>query len=52
MPRNTHQHSQERRYYVDACLPAGRDAWSSVDIEDPNPLTLASVLSYQKKASA
>lgn len=28
------------------------DAWSSVDIEDPNPLTLASVLDYQKKASA
>ena len=28
------------------------DAWSSVDIEDPNPLTLASVLSYQKKALA
>ncbi len=26
------------------------DAWSSVDIEDPNPLTLASVLGYQKKA--
>jgi len=26
------------------------DAWSSVDIEDPNPLTLASILSYQKKA--
>lgn len=26
------------------------DAWSAVDIEDPNPLTLASVLSYQKKA--
>jgi len=26
------------------------DAWSSVDIEDPNPLTLASVLRYQKKA--
>ena len=28
------------------------DAWSSVDIEDPNPLTLASVLNYQKKALA
>lgn len=28
------------------------DAWSSVDIEDPNPLTLASVLSYQKRALA
>ena len=26
------------------------DAWSSVDIEDPNPLTLASVLSYREKA--
>ena len=26
------------------------DAWSSVDIDDPNPLTLASVLNYQKKA--
>jgi len=26
------------------------DAWSSVDIEDPNPLTLASVLNYQKRA--
>jgi hypothetical protein len=26
------------------------DAWSSVDIEDPNPLTLASVLSYQARA--
>jgi len=25
------------------------DAWSSVDTEDPNPLTLASVLSYQKR---
>lgn len=25
------------------------DAWSSVDIEDSNPLTLASVLGYQKK---
>jgi len=28
------------------------DAWSSVDIEDPNPLTLASILNYQKKALA
>ena len=28
------------------------DAWSSVDIEDPNPLTLASVLDYQKMALA
>ena len=28
------------------------DAWSSVDIEDPNPLTLASVLNYQKRALA
>ncbi len=28
------------------------DAWSSVDIEDPNPLTLASVLNYQNKALA
>jgi hypothetical protein len=28
------------------------DAWSSVDIEDPNPLTLASVLGYQKRAVA
>ncbi|HEX9916169.1 MAG TPA: C1 family peptidase [candidate division Zixibacteria bacterium] len=27
------------------------DAWSSVDIEDPNPLTLASVLNYKKRAS-
>lgn len=26
------------------------DAWSSVDIEDPNPLTLASVLSYRERA--
>lgn len=26
------------------------DAWSSVDIADPNPLTLASVLNYQKRA--
>ena len=25
------------------------DAWSSVDIEDPNPLTLASVLSYRER---
>jgi C1A family cysteine protease len=25
------------------------DAWSSVDIEDPNPLTLASVLEYKEK---
>ena len=27
------------------------DAWSSVDIEDPNPLTLASVLQYTKAVS-
>jgi len=27
------------------------DAWSSVDIEDPNPLTLASVLSYAQAVS-
>ena len=26
------------------------DAWSSVDIADPNPLTLASVISYQTRA--
>ena len=26
------------------------DAWSSVDIEDPNPLILASVISYREKA--
>lgn len=26
------------------------DAWSSVDIEDPNPLTLASVLRYRERA--
>jgi len=26
------------------------DAWSSVDIEDPNPLTLASVLDYRERA--
>ena len=26
------------------------DAWSSVDIDDPNPLTLASVLSYRERA--
>jgi len=26
------------------------DAWSSVDIEDPNPLTLASVINYREKA--
>ncbi len=25
------------------------DVWSSVDIEDPNPLTLASVLRSQKR---
>jgi len=28
------------------------DAWSSVDIEDPNPLTLASVLKYRGRALA
>ena len=28
------------------------DAWSSVDIEDPNPLTLASILSYRERALA
>ena len=28
------------------------DAWSSVDIEDPNPLTLASILDYQNRALA
>ncbi|MCK5491938.1 MAG: hypothetical protein KAJ14_02370, partial [Candidatus Omnitrophica bacterium] len=27
------------------------DAWSSVDIEDPNPLTLASVMSYAQAVS-
>jgi len=26
------------------------DAWFSVDIEDPNPLTLASVLEYRERA--
>jgi len=26
------------------------DAWSSVDIEDPNPLTLASVLMYEERS--
>ena len=26
------------------------DAWSSIDIEDPNPLTLASVLNYRERA--
>ncbi len=26
------------------------DAWSSVDIDDPNPLTLASIFNYQEKA--
>ena len=26
------------------------DAWSSVDMEDPNPLTLASVLNYRERA--
>ena len=26
------------------------DAWNSVDIDDPNPLTLASVLSYKERA--
>ena len=26
------------------------DAWSSVDIEDPNPLTLASVMDYKERA--
>ena len=26
------------------------DAWSSVDIEDPNPLTLASIMNYRKRA--
>lgn len=25
------------------------DTWSSVDIEDPNPLTLASALNYREK---
>jgi C1A family cysteine protease len=28
------------------------DAWSSIDIEDPNPLTLASVLKYKERALA
>ena len=28
------------------------DAWSSVDIEDPNPLTLASVMGQKKRAMA
>lgn len=28
------------------------DAWSAVDIEDPNPLTLASVLNYRERALA
>ena len=27
------------------------DAWSSVDIEDPNPLTLVSVLNYSRQAT-
>ena len=27
------------------------DAWSSVDTEDPNPLTLASILNYTNKVS-
>ena len=26
------------------------DAWSSVDIDDPNPLTLASILNYRERA--
>lgn len=26
------------------------DAWSSVDIDDPNPLTLASIINYREKA--
>ena len=25
------------------------DAWSSVDVDDPSPLTLASVLSYRER---
>jgi len=29
-----------------------RDAWSAVDIEDPSPLTLASVLKYREQISA
>jgi len=28
------------------------DAWSSLDIEDPHPLTLASVLDYRERALA
>ena len=28
------------------------DAWSSIDIEDPDPLTLASILNYKKQARA
>ena len=28
------------------------DAWSSVDIEDPNPLTLASILNYRERTLA
>ncbi|MBN3040356.1 MAG: C1 family peptidase [Candidatus Omnitrophica bacterium] len=28
------------------------DAWSSVDIDDPNPLTLASILNYRQRALA
>jgi C1A family cysteine protease len=33
--------------YIDRYM---RDAWSAVDIEDPNPLTLASVLKYRERA--
>ena len=46
----------QRDYLMRAYLPYTyierymMDAWSSVDIEDPNPLTLASVLSYREKA--
>lgn len=32
--------------YIDKYM---MDAWSSIDIDDPNPLTLASVLEYKRK---
>ena len=34
--------------YIDRFM---MDAWSSVDIDDPNPLTLACVLNYTRKAA-
>lgn len=34
--------------YIDAFM---MDAWSSIDIDDPNPLTLASVLEYARRVA-